>query len=246
MLVGGQLMRLILGLECNIHVTKEFEVVSPENADRNRKRGRDLGWSVYSALSFVNHSCVPNALSTSHGSTKFLYSVSVIPCGAEITDSYGERYVSHDRTSRREGLQNHYFFCCGCTACQANWPLFHDLPSKPVLKCPSCCQALFGFTCKICDLACTSKATTSTGVRLYDAPAVQVQLNKVWPMYVKAAVKVNNGKVDKDVIAIVVDVLSLLDKYTVHPNQVYVTVQETLMVCYDLLGSVTLLPRNSK
>ncbi|KAK3862317.1 hypothetical protein Pcinc_031813 [Petrolisthes cinctipes] len=245
MLVGGQLMRLILGLECNTHVTKEFEVVSQESVERkNRKRGREVGWSVYSALSLINHSCVPNALSTSHGSTKFLYSVSVIPRGAEVTDSYGERYVSHDRISRREGLQYHYFFCCGCAACQANWPLFHELPSKPSLRCPSCCQALMGFTCKICDLACTSKATTNTGVRLYDAPTVQIQLNKAWPLYVKAAMKVNLGKVDPDVITVVVDMLLLLDKYTVQPNQAYVTVQETLMVCYDLLGSVTLMPHN--
>ncbi|XP_071536778.1 SET and MYND domain-containing protein 4-like [Panulirus ornatus] len=237
-LVGGQIMRLILGLECNIHVTKEFEVSNGRDGRVGKNRGQEVGWSVYSALSLVNHSCVPNTLSTSLGSRKFLYSVSIIPQGAEITDTYGERYVSHGRTERRAALQQHYFFCCGCAACQADWPLFHELPVKPSMRCPSCCQALSGFACKLCELVCTAEGTTQTGVQLYDAPAAQVQINKSWGEYVKVSVQINKGEISPDIMTIVVDLLILLDKYTVHPNQAYVSAQETLMTCFDLVGSV--------
>lgn len=237
-LVGGQIMRLILGLECNIHMTKEFEVWDGGEGGVGKNRGQEVGWSVYSALSLVNHSCVPNTLSTSLGSTKFLYSVSIIPKGAEITDSYGERYVSHGRSERRAALQQHYFFCCGCAACQADWPLFHDLPVKPSMRCPSCFQALSGFACKLCELVCTTDGTTKTGVQLYDAPAAQVLINKSWGEYVKITAEINRGEVSPDIMSIVVDLLILLDKYTVHPNQAYVSAQETLMTCFDLVGSV--------
>nr|XP_045606325.1 SET and MYND domain-containing protein 4-like [Procambarus clarkii]XP_045606332.1 SET and MYND domain-containing protein 4-like [Procambarus clarkii]XP_045606341.1 SET and MYND domain-containing protein 4-like [Procambarus clarkii] len=210
-LVGGQIMRLILGLECNVHGTKEIVVSNgEEEGNIGKNRGQEVGWSVYSALSLVNHSCVPNTLTTSLGSTKFLYSVSIIPQGAEITDSYGERYVSHRRTDRRAALQQHYFFCCSCAACQADWPLFHELPMKPSMRCPSCCQALNGFTCRICDLVCTTDAMTEAGVQLYDAPKTQVQMNKYWAEYIKASVQINNGKVSPSLMGIVVNLLMLL------------------------------------
>lgn len=243
-LVGGQIMRLILGLECNVHGTKEI-VIGDEGEESNigKTRGQEVGWSVYSALSLVNHSCVPNTLTTSLGSTKFLYSVSIIPQGAEITDSYGERYVSHGRTERRAALQQHYYFCCSCAACQADWPLFHELPMKPSLRCPSCFQALSGFTCHLCELVCTTDVTTKTGVQLYDAPKTQVQMNKCWAEYIKASAQISQGKVSPSLMAIVVNLLILLDKYTVHPNQAYVSAQETLMTSFDLMGSVHLVTK---
>lgn len=242
-LVGGQLMRLILGLECNIHLTKEAEV---SNSGMNKGRGQEVGWSVYSALSFVNHSCVPNTLSSFHGKVKFLYSINIIPRGAEITDSYGERYVSHTRTQRRSALQQHYYFCCGCAACQADWPLFKDIPEKPSLRCPSCFQALSGFICNLCDLTCNSQVTTKAGIRLYDASAVQLQLNKAWHNFLKAAIQIQKGQVSPELVETVVNLIEILDRYTVYPNQTYVNTQEVLMSCFDLMGSVHFLPLTSK
>lgn len=243
-LVGSQLMRLILGLECNIHLTKEAEIGASGFV---KGRGREVGWSVYAALSLINHSCVPNALSSSHGKVKFLYSINKIPKGAEITDSYGERYVSHTRTQRRTALQQHYYFCCGCAACQADWPLFKELPEKPSLRCPSCFQALAGFTCRMCDLACTSQAMTATGIKVYDASAVQIQLNKAWRDFVKAAIQIQKGHVSPDLVEVVVTLLKVLDRYTVYPNQAYINVQEALMACFDLMGSVrSLLPPTNR
>lgn len=240
MLVGGQLMRLILGLECNIHLTKEAEVGA---SGLDKGRGREVGWSVYAALSLINHSCVPNTLSSSHGKVKFLYSINVIPKGAEITDSYGERYVSHTRTERRTTLQQHYYFCCGCAACQADWPLYKDLPEKPSLRCPSCFQALSGLTCLMCDLTCTSKAKTTTGIQLYDASDVQTQLNKAWRDFVKASIQIQKGYVSPDLVEAVVALLKVLDRYTVYPSQAYINVQEALMACFDLMGSARFLPQ---
>lgn len=242
-LVGAQLMRLILGLECNIHLTKEAEVGA---STMGRGRGREVGWSVYAALSLVNHSCVPNALSSSHGKTKFLYSINIIPKGAEITDSYGERYVSHTRSERRTALQQHYYFCCGCAACQADWPLFKDLPEKPSLRCPSCFQALAGNYCRMCDLTCMSQAITSTGIQLYDASGVQAKLNNAWQDFVRAAIHIEKGHVSPDVVKAVVTLLQILDRYTVYPNQACINVQETLMACFDLMGSVRLLSPTAK
>ncbi|XP_042875594.1 SET and MYND domain-containing protein 4-like [Penaeus japonicus] len=239
-LVGGQFMRLILGLECNVHCMKEVETGGggAEGGVLGRSRGREVGWAVYSALSLINHSCVPNALTSCLGSTKYLYSVSVIPCGAEITDSYGERYVSHARAKRRAELQQHYFFCCNCAACQADWPLFEDITIMPHLRCPSCFQKLTGFSCSLCDLVCNQDVVTQTGVRLYDAKKIQTDLTSLWTEYLEASKTIRNGKPSQELLSRVTDLLTILDRYTVHPNQAYITAQETLMTCFDLMGSV--------
>ncbi|KAG0719677.1 SET and MYND domain-containing protein 4 [Chionoecetes opilio] len=242
-LVGGQLMRLILGLECNIHHTKEAEVGTN---GVNKPTGLEVGWSVYSALSFVNHSCVANTQSSSHGKVKFLYSVNAIPRGAEITDSYGVQYVSHTRAQRRTALQQHYYFCCGCAACQADWPLFTDIRESPSLRCPSCFQALTGITCILCDLTCTSQATTKTGIQLYDASTVQSQLNKAWRDFLKAATQIQKGRVSRELVDMVKKLLGILDRYTVYPSQTYIKAQEVLTACFHLMGSVRYLPLTAK
>ena len=243
MLVGGQLMRLLLGLECNIHLTKEAQIGTN---GMSKGRGQEVGWSVYSALSFVNHSCVPNTLSSSHGKVKFLYSINIIPKGAEITDSYGERYVSHTRTERRKALQQTYYFCCGCAACQADWPLFKDIPEKPSLRCPSCFQALTGFACLLCELKCNSQAITQTGIRLYDASHIQSKLNKAWHNFLKAAIQIEKGNLCTQLVEMVVELLEILDRYTVYPNQACINTQEVLMACFDLMGSVHFLLQTPK
>ncbi|XP_063611990.1 SET and MYND domain-containing protein 4-like [Penaeus indicus] len=239
-LIGGQFMRLILGLECNVHCMKEVETGGgpAEGGVLGRSRGREVGWAVYSALSLINHSCVPNALTSCLGSTKFLYSVSEIPRGAEITDSYGERYVSHARAKRRAELQQHYFFCCNCAACQGDWPLFENITIMPSLRCPSCFQKLNGFSCSLCDLVCNQDAVTQTGVRLYDAQKIQTDLGNLWTEYAQASKTIRSGKSSQECLSKVTDLLTLLDRYTVHPNQAYITAQETLMTCFDLMGSV--------
>ncbi|XP_068230591.1 SET and MYND domain-containing protein 4-like [Palaemon carinicauda] len=238
-LVGSQLMHLILGIECNVHSTKEVEVSTDNKATAIKKaRGREVGWAVYCALSLINHSCIPNSLTTSLGSTKFLYSISIIPKGVEITDSYGERYVSHSRAERRKALQDHYFFCCGCAACQSDWPVYQELPEKPSLRCPSCCQVLVGFQCMICKLVCTSDSALKNGIKLYDAPKTQLQISRTWSEYSKAEAEIQLGKISADLLAKVLEMLTLLDKYTVHPNKAYISTQETLMTCFDLMGSV--------
>ncbi|XP_066976668.1 SET and MYND domain-containing protein 4-like [Macrobrachium rosenbergii] len=238
-MVGSQLMLLILGVECNVHCTKEVEVSNNNSATSGKQtRGKEVGWAVYSGLSLINHSCIPNSLTTSLGSTKFLYSISIIPKGVEITDSYGERYVSHSRTERRKALQDHYFFCCGCAACQSDWPIYQELPEKPSLRCPSCCQVLVGFQCMICKLVCTSDNALKNGIKLYDAPKTQVQISRTWSEYSKAAAQIQLGKISAELLAKVLEMLTLLDKYTVHPNKAYISTQETLMTCFDLMGSV--------
>lgn len=246
-MIGGQLMHLILGIECNVHCTKEVEIDNSNKEVTARKnRGKEVGWAVYSALSLINHSCAPNALTTSLGSTKFLYSLSIIPKGAEITDSYGERYVSHSRVERRKALQDHYFFCCGCPACQSDWPMYQELAEKPNLRCPSCCQILVGFQCMICKIACTSDTAVKNGIRLYDAPKTQIQISRTWSEYSKVAAQINSGNINAELLSKVIEMLTLLDKYTVHPNKAYISTQETLMNCFDLMGSVVYIDTTNK
>ncbi|KAK7074879.1 hypothetical protein SK128_020692 [Halocaridina rubra] len=238
-LVGSQCMHLVIGAECNAHVMKEIEVnTQGDEVAVKKNRGIDIGWAVFSALSLINHSCAPNALTTSLGSTKFLYSISIIPKGAEITDSYGERYVSHIRTERRKALQDHYFFCCGCMACQSDWPVYEELADKPGLRCPSCCQILVGFQCHICKLVCTSETAAKNGIRLYDAPKTQLLMNRTWAEYMKVSAAICRGQVTKESMAKVIEMLTMLDKYSVHPNKAYVATQESLMNCFDMMGSV--------
>ena len=138
------------------------------------------------------------------------------------------------------------YFCCGCAACQADWPMFKDIPEKPSLRCPSCFQALTGFTCNLCDLTCNSQVTTKAGIHLYDASAVQLQLNKAWQNFVKAAAQIQKGQVSPELVEMVVNLIEILDRYTVYPNQTCINTQEVLMACFDLMGSVHFLPLTSK
>lgn len=108
----------------------------------------------------------------------------------------------------------------------------------PSLRCPSCFQKLVGVSCSLCELVCTQDAVTQTGVRLYDAQKIQTELTNLWTEYAQASKEIRSGKSSQECLSKVTDLLTLLDRYTVHPNQAYITAQETLMTCFDLMGSV--------
>ncbi|CAL4069982.1 unnamed protein product [Meganyctiphanes norvegica] len=237
-LVGAQFIRLILGIECNSHCLKEVAVVAEDRSGSPAARGQDIGYGVFSALSLINHSCAPNALTSALGRTKFLYSVAFIPKGYEVTDTYGERFVSHTRAQRRESLQKTYFFCCGCIACLADWPMFLHLPNQVQLRCPLCARPLSGTACSFCEVDCTSSTKTKSGIQLYNAIEVQNQLSHKWKIYEQAASEIRNGYVTANNIGDVITVLQLLESYAHQPNQHYILVQETLMAAFDIQGSV--------
>jgi hypothetical protein len=80
-----------------------------------------MGVGLYGTPSFMNHSCIPNAVQTFlYGSGQppslFLTAFEDIQPNNEVCISYVDN--TSPRQLRRERLQNDYFFSCNCEACE--------------------------------------------------------------------------------------------------------------------------------
>jgi SET and MYND domain-containing protein 4 len=94
----------------------------------------ETGAAAYACLSLLNHSCDPNVVRHSHGTTAVLRAIKFIPKGAQILDNYGYHFAVHSKEARQQHLKSQYLFKCGCRACQESWPLHQNLPSLPLTE----------------------------------------------------------------------------------------------------------------
>ncbi|CAG0889173.1 unnamed protein product [Darwinula stevensoni] len=149
--VGALLLRLLQSLSCNAYEISELWV---RNEEVSRGERVQIGGAVYPTVSLLNHSCDPNVIRISHGSSCAVVAIQPIQPGHEILDNYGYVFHSNEFKSRQETLQRQYFFRCTCRACEEKWPLLENLQvasgishrcprclvdlSKKVKKCPKC------------------------------------------------------------------------------------------------------------
>ncbi|XP_030750957.1 SET and MYND domain-containing protein 4 isoform X2 [Sitophilus oryzae] len=87
-----------------------------------------IGTGAYSFLSLFNHSCCPNVVRYSYGSTAILIAEELIKKGQQCYDNYGYHYALMPKLERQAKLKKQYFFNCTCEACEKDYPLYHNLP----------------------------------------------------------------------------------------------------------------------
>ena len=87
-------------LQFNVHtvmtaVVKENESFSME----------PIGSAIYASFAFLNHSCNPNTIKYWEGDRMVLVASQPIRRGEEVSDNYGQHFLTSSRTIRRNWLQ---------------------------------------------------------------------------------------------------------------------------------------------
>ncbi|XP_050298732.1 SET and MYND domain-containing protein 4 isoform X2 [Anthonomus grandis grandis] len=106
---------------CNFH-----EILEHPSSDKSME-GYEIGSGAYSFLSMFNHSCCPNVVRYSYGSTTVLIALETIKKGDQCFDNYGYHYAVMPKSDRQAKLQKQYLFKCSCIACTNDYPLYDNL-----------------------------------------------------------------------------------------------------------------------
>ena len=110
----------------NTHEITEVEKTGDGWSDNNARR---VGRVTNPTLALINHSCDPNYLRVSHGSTTYGFAARSIAKGQEILDTYCKPFTAEGLEGRQKYLEK-YNFLCGCPACKQNWPSMGGLASE--------------------------------------------------------------------------------------------------------------------
>lgn len=80
-------------------------------------KGNQTGAAVIPGISYINHSCVPNARTFYYkpGGPITVEATEDLKAGQEVNISYCE--TSWSKKARQEYLKHHYFFLCNCPKC---------------------------------------------------------------------------------------------------------------------------------
>ncbi|CAG0898115.1 unnamed protein product [Cyprideis torosa] len=83
----------------------------------------DIGSAVYSTISLINHSCIPNCAWVFNGNVNIVRTLKSIRAGEEIRTSYNSfcTYFDTPADKRRTRYRGSYFFDCDCEACEKGW-----------------------------------------------------------------------------------------------------------------------------
>lgn len=117
--VGGLILRHQQLIPSNIHSFSEeygLEVV-------------ERGVAAMPFFSLINHSCNPNILRHSRSEYMIIYAMYSIKEGEQLCDNYTQHYAITPKAVRQKELLKQYYFKCNCSACEENWPLYHNLKS---------------------------------------------------------------------------------------------------------------------
>ncbi|RWS06919.1 SET and MYND domain-containing protein (SMYD)-like protein [Dinothrombium tinctorium] len=116
--IGALILKHIQQVSCNSMVMFHQPLIpGPMDIIGIDVKNQVIGTAIYSTLSLVNHSCVPNCDAFFNGSFIVLKARQSIAVGEEITISYGPLYRKMSRIERLATLKSQYYFGCECTAC---------------------------------------------------------------------------------------------------------------------------------
>ncbi|XP_037079259.1 uncharacterized protein LOC119100256 [Pollicipes pollicipes] len=126
------LLHYLQSLPCNAHEVSE-QVRCGSDSEL-----REVGAAVYPTVSLLNHSCDPNVLRVSHGTSCVVHVIRPVPAGHELLDNYGYHWAVQDWTERQEALRKQYHFACHCRACTEDWAPHNELPEREFFRCELC------------------------------------------------------------------------------------------------------------
>ena len=141
-----QLYEIFVKLLDMVHknaVTISRNRVNHDKGQVDEDERHQIGLALYPRVSFLNHSCKPNAfLAFGNLGNVQVKITERIQSGDSINISYGPTAFRSNTRVRKEFLFQNYCFPCGCVACSPNSKLrkeFDDLLKKTVaLKCEAC------------------------------------------------------------------------------------------------------------
>ncbi|KAL1449230.1 hypothetical protein WDU94_000446 [Cyamophila willieti] len=113
------LVHYFQAVACNAHDINTFFASPSAGGDQVH-----IGSGLYPFCSMVNHSCDPNVVRHSQGTTIIMTALKGIPAGQQLFDNYGVHYATHEKVYRQSYLLSQYRFNCACAACENNFPLF--------------------------------------------------------------------------------------------------------------------------
>lgn len=135
--VGGSLVHIICAVSSNAHgITQpsNFETQLKQNLVLD-KRFTPVASLLMPVLSLLNHHCDPNVVRHNYNGTLVLTAIQPISKDSQLFDNYGLLYATHPKESRLRILKKQYCFCCECSSCENNWPLYGVLADQPRSEC---------------------------------------------------------------------------------------------------------------
>jgi SET and MYND domain-containing protein 4 len=145
-LISSLILRFLLQSICNAHAithVSENENDFNQQITYNREQLR-YATAIYPKVSLLNHSCMPNVLSTFNENSTIIVvkaSKQILP-GEEIFNCYGPHYLKMNLLERKQSLLDQYRFDCLCKACLVLNNNNNNKKIKSNLKCLKCKSSL--------------------------------------------------------------------------------------------------------
>ena len=222
------LLRHLQSCSCNAY--QLTEQVVPDGDVRNT-RENETGGGVYPTVSLCNHSCNPNVARHSNGRTCIVRAVRSIRKGDEILDNYGPHFLSNNLEERQKHLETQYFFKCTCEACSEKWPTADKLQDETTqYKCIHCSANIGPNLLKLntC-LNCKKKINNCK---------IEKRFQNISRDFSRALEDLLQGRL-QECLRICIDHCDVMDRVVVHPNKLFVKLQQAVTLCWSLLGNVS-------
>ncbi|KAJ3414258.1 SET and MYND domain-containing protein 4 [Chytridiales sp. JEL 0842] len=147
-------------LSCNSFTVKTKETSGGVGDVQTEKEER-LGTALYTNVSLINHSCVPNSVVEFSGNEITLKATSPLKKEAELTISYGPTAARMSCALRKQTTKQKWYFECSCAACVSDGS--NDLQSR-YMKAFKCSNAICSFPIIETDAKCP-KCGSATGMQ---------------------------------------------------------------------------------
>lgn len=116
--IGSLLLRHICQLVCNGHAITAVITQAIDNKQIATQKQTRIATAIYPTTSLMNHSCIPNVISSFENDVLIVRVIKDIQKGDEIFNCYGPHYLRMNKEERKLSLKEQYFFDCACLACQ--------------------------------------------------------------------------------------------------------------------------------
>ncbi|KAL5286006.1 hypothetical protein ACFFRR_007601 [Megaselia abdita] len=83
---------------------------------------------IYPFLSLFNHSCAPNTVRISKGTTYIVFALRHIEANGKLFENYGSHFLQQPKMERQQYLSSQFRFVCKCEACENNYNMAMMLP----------------------------------------------------------------------------------------------------------------------
>ncbi|CAL8135307.1 unnamed protein product [Orchesella dallaii] len=220
------LHRCLQFLQFNTHETSGW------NPDLVKDNSVGLGGALFNTLALFNHSCNPAIVRYFINDTVVVRTVRTIRPGEEVTENYGPCFITHEKKERKGTLWEQFWFDCECVACNQDWPTFDKLTSEGLrFRCEHCGAYVSKMDENLGLLFKCRRCAQPVNV-LKSLKALQESESK----YNQAMKFFENGD-ESNGLGILLENISLLDRYLMAPYKDLHMCQEHVRKCFLNIGN---------